>query len=77
MIMPDHAPQIDGDANQAQAFAFAVHLGADSEAEPRALSGGGRPKQQPPTAARNIPASAAEIRLAGRRPPAKDYSGVR
>jgi mannonate dehydratase len=23
MIMPDHAPQIDGDANQAQAFAFA------------------------------------------------------
>ena len=22
MIMPDHAPQIDGDANKAQAFAF-------------------------------------------------------
>ncbi len=23
MIMPDHAPQIDGDTNKAQAFAFA------------------------------------------------------
>jgi mannonate dehydratase len=23
MIMPDHAPQIEGDAKQAQAFAFA------------------------------------------------------